>query len=190
MVRINRIRTLTLIGAIILVVVTGWQVRVLAERMKSQFGEPGWVGLGDVLEPIEVRQHDIELYLDFRHIPRCSFVIFIEPTCPACDVIAPRWAIDFADVSSTHAMMISFSGWEDAHVFADRHELRMPLFVTGDQTAASMARRVGVLAVPTVLLLGDEGRIVAMEATNYNFVRMLREGACEPPQYLAPFEME
>src|SRR5690606_23707165 len=100
-------------------------------------------------------------------------------SCPFCQEVAPRWAREFAGSSGRTALALSLSDWAEAEAFAKAYALRLPVVATGQERATATAARLGVLAVPTILLLGHKGRVAAVAGgTSYELSELANAAGC------------
>ncbi len=120
-------------------------------------GGTEWIQAGAELDTLTARSGlGRSLTISFRDLPECSVVLFLSPSCATCEALAPRWATDFAPERRRNVIGISFSEWASADSFVRRHALSFSTYAVGTASSA-VAARLGILAVPTTLILGRAG---------------------------------
>lgn len=173
--RIRRVGWLYGAGALLLGTCV-WQVTLISGRISRH---AAWVSEGDHLPSVPVMYRGIELALDFDALGSCTYVVLFSPSCPFCQEVAPRWAREFAGSSGRTALALSLSDWAEAEAFAKAYALRLPVVATGQERATATAARLGVLAVPTILLLGHKGRVAAVAGgTSYELSELANAAGC------------
>lgn len=135
-------------------------------------------GVGDTLPAAKLEQRRIPVRLGFRDLPACTFVVFLAPSCPACQRLAPHWSRDLGPGLSRPVVAVSYSSWNDAERFAAEHRFSFPVFATGERHMGEVARHLGVPSVPRVAVLGEGGRIAALADSRYDLKRLRAASQC------------
>lgn len=166
---------LLLSGLIVLTVTAALQVRARIDPARSA---ARWVEVGDVLPPTTLRYGSVDVRLDFPRLRNCVAVVFLSPTCPACQRAVPGWAQALAQNTRLASLAISFGLWDQSLSFLRDNGIAVPLLTVGENGPAT-ARQLGVLSVPAILIVGEGGRVRAVAGGQASLDSIVRIQQCE-----------
>lgn len=135
-------------------------------------------GVGDEIPALQLEQQGVPLDFAASDLPPCSILLVLSPSCPSCQRLAPRWTREFGPNAAIPVVAVSYSSGADAARFAAGHGFRFPVFATGSEDVGKVAGRLGIPSVPRVVILGEGGRIAAMEDSRYDLARMRKAAGC------------
>jgi hypothetical protein len=161
---------------IVLLAAAALQGGVLARSYASR---PQQVKAGDPLPTVELEHAGVPVSMNLARLPDCSHVVFVIPTCKTCKELAPRWSTEFRDAENPRTVVVSLSDYESAREYLDSGGLGgLPLFATGQESAISTGRKLGVLTIPTIAVVRD-GRVAAVGVgADYTLAGLARQAQC------------
>lgn len=143
---------------------------------------PKPLATGERLARLDLLQENVPVRLDLGATPACTYVVFLIPSCPTCQRTAPRWAREFGRPGAPPAVGVSFAAWDSTQAFVRAHDIRIPVFASGSLRAVQASLDSRVLSVPTIALVGRDGRVGALgTGETYSLDAMADSAGCPRP---------